>query len=73
MDARFDSVDVRFAAIEEKMDTRLDAIKNRFTALEDISTVRHNEILTRIDYLKSSLDLDKRVERLESRQPQQPS
>jgi hypothetical protein len=29
--------------------------------------------LARIDGLKSSLDLDKRVERLESRQPQHPS
>jgi hypothetical protein len=73
IDARFDSVNIRFAAAEEKNETRFEAVRNRFTALEDIATVRHNEILTRIDFLKSSLDLDKRVERLESRQPQQPS
>ena len=77
VDVRFDAIeekiDTRFKAIEEKVDTRFDAIRSRFSALEDIATARHNEILAKIDGLKSSLDLDKRVERLENRQPQHPS
>ncbi|MGO9864559.1 MAG: hypothetical protein ACLPLR_13180 [Terriglobales bacterium] len=67
------AVQARFDAIEEKMDTRFDAVKSRFSAMEDIATARHNEILAKIDGLKSSLELDKRVERLESRQPHHPS
>ncbi len=67
------AVQARFDAIEEKMDTRFDAVKSRFSAMEDIATARHNEILAKIDGLKSSLELDKRVGRLESRQPHHPS
>lgn len=67
------AVHVRLDAIEENMDTRFDAVRSRFSALEEVATARHNEILAKIDGLKSSLDLDKRVERLESRQPQHPS
>ncbi len=67
------TVHARLDAVEENMDTRFDAVKSRFSALEEVATARHNEILTKIDGLKSSLDLDKRVERLESRKPQHPS
>jgi hypothetical protein len=55
------------------MGTRFDAVKSRFSALEEVATARHNEILAKIEALKSSLELDRRVERLESRQPQHPS
>ncbi len=73
LDAIEEKMDARFEAIEEKMDTRFDAVKSRFSAIEDIATARHNEILAKLDGLKSSLELDKRVERLENRQPQHPS
>lgn len=67
------AVHSRLDAIEENMDTRFDAIKSRFSALEEVAAARHNEILAKMDGLKSSLELDKRVERLESRQPHHPS
>ncbi len=63
----------RLDALEENMDTRFDAVKSRFSALEEVAAARHNEILARMDGLKSSLELDKRVERLENRKPQHPS
>ncbi|MGD0792128.1 MAG: hypothetical protein ABR920_10190 [Terriglobales bacterium] len=71
--ARFEAVDVRLDAIEEKMEARFDSVNIRFAAIEDIATARHNETMAKIDGLKSSLELDKRVERLESRQPHHPS
>ena len=83
MDVRFgaieEKVNIRFDSIEEKVNMRFDAVSNRFdslnsrfSAVEEIASARHNE-LVRIEGLKSSLELDKRVERLESRQPQHPS
>jgi len=43
-------------------------IRTRLDAQEKINEIRHNEILLRIEGLKSSFELDKRLERLEARQ-----
>jgi len=48
---------------------RLDAIDSRLTAQEKVAEARHSEILARIEGLKTSFELDKRIERLETRQP----
>jgi hypothetical protein len=43
-------------------------IRTRLDAQEKINEIRHNELLLRIEGLKSSFELDKRLERLEARQ-----
>jgi hypothetical protein len=67
--ARFAALDACFSAVDEKLQ-----------AQSKITEVNHREIMTRIDAisdridgLKTSLDLDKRVERLESRQIHHPA
>ena len=62
LDARFDTVSSRFSAIDEKIDARFEMVSTRIVALDG-----------KIDGLKTMLELEKRVERLESRQPQEPS
>jgi hypothetical protein len=57
VDAKFSAVCARFDAIDEKLDALAKILEARFEATND-----------RIDDLKTSLDLDKRVERLETRQ-----
>jgi hypothetical protein len=43
-------------------------IRTRLDAQEKINEIRHNELLLRIEGLKTSFELDKRLERLEARQ-----
>jgi len=62
LDAIEEKMEVRFSAIEEKMDTRFEMVNTRIMALD-----------VKIDGLKTMLELEKRVERLEGRQPHQPS
>jgi hypothetical protein len=43
-------------------------IRTRLDAQEKINEIRHNELLLRIEGLKTSFELNKRLERLEARQ-----
>ena len=53
----------------DAIDSRLKAQDNRLDAQDKVAEARHNEILARIEGLKSSFELDKRIEKLETRQP----
>jgi hypothetical protein len=44
-------------------------IRMRLETQEKIAELRHQEILLRIDGLKATFELDKRLERLEAKQP----
>ena len=48
---------------------RLDAVDSRLAAQEKLTEARHNEILARIEGRKTSFELDRRIERLETKQP----
>jgi hypothetical protein len=48
---------------------RLDALEKRMESQDKIAEARHNEIMVRIESLRSSFEIDKRIERLENRQP----
>jgi chorismate mutase len=60
-------------ALTVRMDAADKIAEARYQEIKTNAEARHQEIMTRLDGLKSSLELDKRVERLESRQPQHPS
>jgi hypothetical protein len=47
---------------------QLNAIDSRLNAQDEIAEARHNEILVRIDSLKTSFEVDKRLEKLETKE-----
>ncbi|MGB8772180.1 MAG: hypothetical protein WCC92_21410 [Candidatus Korobacteraceae bacterium] len=47
---------------------QLSAIDSRLNAQDKIAEARHNEVLVRIDSLKTSFEVDKRLENLETRE-----
>jgi len=47
---------------------QLNAIDSRLNAQDKIAEARHNEILVRIDSLKTSFEVDKRLEKLETKE-----
>ncbi len=47
---------------------QLSAIDSRLNAQDKIAEARHNEILVRIDSRKASFEVDKRLEKLETRE-----
>lgn len=47
---------------------QFNAIDSRLNAQEKIAEARHNELLVRIDNLKASFEVDKRLEKLETRE-----
>ncbi|HLI62425.1 MAG TPA: hypothetical protein VKV05_03420 [Terriglobales bacterium] len=59
------AVNARFEAI----DRRFDAIETRLKAMQEVVDARFAEVLARLDTLRLFSELDKRVERLETREP----
>ena len=57
------------SACLDAIDSRLAAQDKVLVTQEKIAEARHNEILVRLEGLKSSFEIDRRIERLESRQP----
>jgi hypothetical protein len=55
------SLDARMTALET-------TINVRFEAAEQVAQARHNQLTGLVEGIKASLDLDKRVSRIESRQ-----
>ena len=62
--------------LQDFLAPELRAISARLDAIEKVAEARHSELLTRIatvmallESLKSSFELDKRIERLETKQP----
>ena len=47
---------------------QLNSIDSRLNAQDKIAEARHNEILVRIDSLKTSFEVDKRLEKLETKE-----
>jgi len=60
-------------ALTAGMDAADKIAEARYQEIKANAEARHQEVMTRLEGLKSSLELDKRVERLESRQPHHPS
>jgi chorismate mutase len=60
-------------ALTARMDAADKIAEARYQEVKANAEARHQEIMTRLEGLKSSLELDKRVERLEGRQPHHPS
>jgi hypothetical protein len=47
---------------------QLSSIDRRLNAQDKIAEARHNEILVRIDSLKTSFEVDRRLEKLETKE-----
>ena len=47
---------------------QLNSIDSRLNARDKIAEARHNEILVRVDSLKTSFEVDKRLEKLETKE-----
>lgn len=47
---------------------QLNSIDSRLNAQDKIAEARHNDILVRIDSLKTSFEVDKRLEKLETKE-----
>jgi hypothetical protein len=67
--ARLDAIDSKLAAQDKVLAAQEKTTETRFAAYEKTAEARHNEILARLESLKNSFEFDKRIERLESRQP----
>ena len=58
-----------FLAPELRANTaQLNSIDSRLNAQDKIAEARHNEILVRIDSLKTSFEVDKHLEKLETKE-----
>jgi len=69
IDSRLGAQDKVLAAQEKTSDARQSEMLSRVTAQDKTAEARHNEILARIEGLKNSFEIDKRIEKLENRQP----
>ena len=63
------AVNARLDATEKVMEAHHRETLARLETEKTASDARHSEILSRLDGLQRSFDLDKRVERLEGREP----
>ena len=70
-------VESRYQELKSSADARYEEMKTnaevRHQEIKANAEARHQEIMTRLESLQNSLELDKRVERLENRQPRHPS
>jgi uncharacterized protein YqfA (UPF0365 family) len=73
MDAADKIADARYQEIKANAEARHQEVKANAEALRQEVMSFRQEVMVRFDSLKDSLELDKRVEKLESRQPHHPS